>query len=113
MFIGALVLKNESLTCGHVVKVIIMFVGVMLIILGKRKTVELTKHEEGKSFNLWYFAIMATAPLAIVLINIPMATLRVLNQVVVPFYMCCISTVVYGIVCIIQYDRFMPTDEEA
>ena len=91
-----------------------MFIGVMLIILGKQKTVELTNHDEkAEAFNLWYYAIMATAPIAIILINIPMATLRVLNRVVVPFYMCCISTVVYGIVCIIQYEHFMPSDEEA
>ena len=42
VFIGALVLKNENVTWSQVVKVIIMFIGVMLIILGKRKTVELT-----------------------------------------------------------------------
>ena len=45
VFIGALVLKNENVTCSHVVKVIIMFVGVMFIILGKRKTIELTNQD--------------------------------------------------------------------
>ena len=54
-----------------------MFVGVMLIILGKRDTVGRTESEEiAKEFNLWYFAVMGTAPVAIVLINIPMSFLR-------------------------------------
>ena len=42
VFVGALVLKNENVTCTHIIKVIIMFIGVMFIILGKRKTVEMS-----------------------------------------------------------------------
>ena len=55
---------------------------------------------------------MATAPVAMVLINIPMATLRVLNQVTIPFYMCVISTVVYGLWNILNRSHFMPTEDE-
>ena len=35
VFIGALVLKDERLSIPHVLKVVIMFIGVLLIILGK------------------------------------------------------------------------------
>ena len=77
VFIGALCLKNEGVTWPLILRVIIMFVGVMLIILGKRDTVGRTESEESANeFNLWYFAVMATAPVAIVLINIPMSFLR-------------------------------------
>ena len=80
VFIGALVLKNENVTLSLITKVIVMFAGVLLIILGKRDTIASTQSvESAKGFNLWFFALMATAPVAMVLINIPMATLRVLN----------------------------------
>ena len=55
---------------------------------------------------------MATAPVAMVLINIPMATLRVLNQVTIPFYMCVISMAVYGLWNIFNKSHFMPTEDE-
>ena len=55
---------------------------------------------------------MATAPVAIVLINIPMATLRVLHQVVMPFYMCLFSVLLYGVYNIFNKDHFLPDDEE-
>ena len=42
VFIGALVLKNENVTLSLITKVIIMFAGVLLIILGKRDTIAST-----------------------------------------------------------------------
>ena len=77
VFIGALCLKNEGVTWSLILRVVIMFIGVMLIILGKRDTVGRTESEENaEEFNLWYFAVMGTGPIAIVLINIPLSFLR-------------------------------------
>ena len=55
---------------------------------------------------------MATGPVAIVLINIPMSALRKLNHVVMPFYMCTIGIVIYGIINIINKDHFIPDPPE-
>ena len=113
VFIGALVLPNENVTFSLILRVFIMFAGVLLIILGKRDTIASTESvESAKGFNLWIYALMATAPVAMVLINIPMATLRILNQVTIPFYMCVISTVVYGLWNILNRSHFMPTEDE-
>ena len=46
VLVGALVLKNEGVSIKLIIKVVIMFVGVMLIVLGKRKTVERTEYSK-------------------------------------------------------------------
>ena len=55
---------------------------------------------------------MGTAPVAMVMINLPMAKLRELNAVVLPFWMCTISVVIYGVINIINKEHFLPDEEE-
>lgn len=63
---------------------------------------------------MWYFGVMATVPIAIVMIYVPMATLRELSNytIAMPFYMCLASVISYGLFNIAVGDSFFPDDSE-
>ena len=55
---------------------------------------------------------MAIAPIAIVVINLMMAQLRNLHQIVIPFYMTTSTWILYGVISIFYRDGFLPSQED-
>ena len=92
VFIGGLFLKKENINLITVITVCIFFIGVMMIISGKKKTIEMTKgpdfaHENAKmEFHLWYYAVMSLVPIFIAIENFTLGYLRDKHPKFLVFY---------------------------
>lgn len=108
VFVAGCFIASERARCSDAIKVVLSFIGVLMIVLGKN---EALSNAEGvkENFSLWYYAIMAIAPCVIVVLNIIMTSLRNLHQIVLPFYMSTFTWILYGILGLIYKDGFLPT----
>ena len=120
VFIGGLCLADEKVTLPAVIKVSISFIGVLMIIKGKKETIELTEgasfayNDEKMEFHLWYYGVMALVPCSIATYNFTLGFLRGLNPKFIPFYMTVTSIVVYGSMLLLlpEFGNVVPTENE-
>ena len=113
-------MKDERVTFPAVLKVSISFIGVTMVILGKKETIERTTgasfaySDEKMEYHLWYYAVMALVPSAIATYNFTLGYLRGLNPKFIPFYMTIVSIIVYGVMmCFFtELGNTLPSDEE-
>ena len=84
-----------------------------MIIVGKNSYI--TDNEKTDHYwpsELWYYGVMAIAPIAIVIINLNLASMRNLHYIVTPFYICVLTLIVCGIIGVCDRENFLPVMEE-
>ena len=120
VFIGGLCIADERVTLSAVVKVSISFIGVTMVVLGKKETIKQTEgasfayNDDKMEFHYWYYAVMAMVPFAIAMYNFTLGFLRGLNPKFIPFYMTFVSIFVYGIMTCFctEMGNTLPSEEE-
>lgn len=99
--------------CADSLKLLIGLIGVVMIIVGKNSYI--TDNEKTDHYwhsELWYYAVIAIAPIAIVIINLNLASMRNLHYIVTPFYICVLTLIVCGIIGVCDRKNFLPAREE-
>ena len=80
-----------------------------MIIVGKYSYI--TDNEKSDHYELsllWIYGVMAIAPIAIVIINLNLASMRNLHYIVTPFYTCVLTLIVCGIIGVCIQENFLP-----
>ena len=104
-FLADAALKTKAVDS---LKLVVGCIGVVMIVVGKK--VFITEHGTVDQWpsKLWHYGVMALAPVAIVIINLSLSTMRNFHYIVTPFYISVLTVTVCGVIGLCDMDSFLP-----
>ena len=104
-------MPSEKVTCFSIVKVLVAFIGVLLITLGAPKNDSTDSNTAVQQSAKWYsYIVMAAMPIVIGFGNLAMGELRRLDPILIPFYSNVGILVISIIVCFSNGQGFYPEE---
>ena len=108
-FLADAALKTKTI---ETLKLIVGCIGVIMIVIGKKVYMDEHGSVDLWPTKLWHYGVIALAPIAIVIINLSLSTMRNLHYIVTPFYISVLTVTICGVIGLFNMESFLPQKQE-